>query len=45
MKRNRSIFCKYFSEFSKPVTFALKLRRAKTNSKMAAEGLGENDND
>ena len=39
------IFCKYFSEFSKPVTFALKLRRAKTNSKMAAEGLWENDND
>lgn len=39
--------CKYFgaSEFSKPVTFVLKLRRARMNTKLDAGRLGENSNE
>lgn len=33
------------SEFSKTVTFALKLRRGRMNTKLVAKGLRENDSD
>lgn len=45
--QNAQKICKYFraSEFSKPVSFALKLQRARMNTKLVAGGLGENDSD